>query len=509
MSASVLRLGTRRSLLAIAQSSWVAREVERLNPGTHVQLVGIETRGDRVLDVPLSQIDGKEFFVAELDHALRKDEVDFCVHSLKDLSIDRPSDFVLAAIPPREDARDIVVFHQRVLEKLKSGYPIRIGTSSPRRLENIPLFLEKAMPRFSQLAPSFEWIPIRGNVNTRLGRIHTAESDEKNLDGVVLALAGLSRLWVDSEAGPTLRSLFKNTLRMVLPLSINPTAPGQGALAVECKKDRADVLSALKKLHHSPTQKAVENERKILKAWGGGCHQKLGATQLAHQNIDSLMFVVGRKPENLRIEEVHFQAPPIQPGQIKWDGVKWRARSSSQPLPFQAPRDGSLIFVAHHRAWPNGRAASSDRIWTAGVTSWFKLAERGLWIEGTADELGFEWMASHLQHPIHEILDSRLWKIFTHEEAQSGWEFEAIATYRTQSELETADAIDAIQNADEIYIASPSQHQRLISHIKPSAKLSCGAGKTAGYLKSVGLNPQIFPSYLSWKKWSKDYVESI
>src|SRR4051794_1008814 len=105
-----LKLGTRRSLLAWAQSSWVAREIERLNPGVHVQLVGIETRGDKIQDVALRQIEGKEFFVAELDDALKTGNVDLTVHSLKDLSLERPKEFICAAIPRRENPRDVILF---------------------------------------------------------------------------------------------------------------------------------------------------------------------------------------------------------------------------------------------------------------------------------------------------------------------------------------------------------------------------------------------------------------
>src|SRR5438045_3441152 len=104
----LLRLGTRRSMLAWAQSSWVAREIERLNPAMHVELVGIDTRGDKILDVPLQSVQGKEFFVAELDDALRGGRVDLTVHSMKDLSLDRPRELVLAAVPRRENPRDVV-----------------------------------------------------------------------------------------------------------------------------------------------------------------------------------------------------------------------------------------------------------------------------------------------------------------------------------------------------------------------------------------------------------------
>src|SRR6185312_5051825 len=102
------KLGTRRSLLAWAQSGWVAREIERANPGVQVELVGIETRGDRILDVSLRSIEGKEFFVAELDQALSSGQVDLCVHSMKDLSLERPKDFILGAVPRRENPRDVI-----------------------------------------------------------------------------------------------------------------------------------------------------------------------------------------------------------------------------------------------------------------------------------------------------------------------------------------------------------------------------------------------------------------
>src|SRR5689334_9010237 len=126
-----MKLGTRKSLLAWAQSSWVAREVERLNPGVRVELVGIETRGDRILDVSLRQVEGKEFFVAEIDEALRSGAVDFTVHSMKDLSLDRPREFTLGAVPRRENPRDVVLFGPGVTEKLGRGELLRIGTSSP------------------------------------------------------------------------------------------------------------------------------------------------------------------------------------------------------------------------------------------------------------------------------------------------------------------------------------------------------------------------------------------
>jgi hydroxymethylbilane synthase len=242
-----LKLGTRRSLLARAQSAWVARELERLNPGLTVELVGIETQGDRIQDLPLRQVEGKEFFVAELDQAILSGQVDLNVHSMKDLSLERPSGIALAAIPRRENPRDIVLFSEAVLENLNTNQPLRIGTSSPRRLENLPEFLKNALPQLTGIQPLLRWEEIRGNVNTRLSRLHEPPSSPKHLDGVVLALAGLIRLWADVNGREELKKLFKGLRWMVLPLTEFPTAPAQGVLAVECRADRPDVLAKIKK----------------------------------------------------------------------------------------------------------------------------------------------------------------------------------------------------------------------------------------------------------------------
>jgi hydroxymethylbilane synthase len=239
-------------LLAWAQSGWVARELERLNPGLHVELVGIETRGDRIQDVPLSAVQGKEFFVAELDQALKSGEVDLTVHSMKDLSLDRPREFTLAAIPPRENARDVVLFGPGVMEKVAAGQALRIGTSSPRRLENIPPFLEKVLPVLGR-PPRAELVEIRGNVNTRLSRVHEPVGAPKQLDGVVLAFAGLIRLWKDPQARIELNQLLKGVRWMVLPLRECPPAPAQGALAVECRGSDSETRAALARLHDPAT----------------------------------------------------------------------------------------------------------------------------------------------------------------------------------------------------------------------------------------------------------------
>src|ERR1700704_1714892 len=178
-----LRLGTRRSLLARAQSSAVARRLEQIHRGLKVELVGIDTRGDRISNTPLSQVEGKEFFTAEIDAALRAGDVDLTVHSYKDLSLDRPADLQLGAVPARENPRDIVYFAADVPQRLASGATLRIGSSSPRRQAFVPSFLERALPQL----PRVELCERRGNVDSRLRRLREPRSSERQLDGVILA----------------------------------------------------------------------------------------------------------------------------------------------------------------------------------------------------------------------------------------------------------------------------------------------------------------------------------
>jgi hydroxymethylbilane synthase len=214
MSAGTLKLGTRTSKLAWAQSSWVANQLQVLHPGLKVELIGITTRGDVIQDRPLQEAEGKDFFVKELDHALLNGEVDICVHSFKDLSLERPEGIILAAIPKRLPMHDIIFFRPGV--SLDTAV-LTLGSSAPRRATNIPAFLSQIMPK-----AEIKMQAIRGNINSRLVRLR------ENLDGVVLAACGLERLYM---AEPEYTStLIKDCPWILCPISENPTAPSPGCI---------------------------------------------------------------------------------------------------------------------------------------------------------------------------------------------------------------------------------------------------------------------------------------
>jgi hydroxymethylbilane synthase len=250
MTERALRLGTRRSKLAMAQSGQVAQAVRQLT-GRAVELVEITTYGDTSREA-LAQIGGTGVFVTALRDALLRGDVDFAVHSLKDLPTTHPDNLTLAAVPPREDPRDALVARDGLtLDRLPKG--ARIGTGSPRRMAQL-----NAYARAHGL--QIETVPIRGNVDTRIGYVRSGE-----LDAVVLAAAGLHRIGRIDEVTDFLSVDF------VLP------APGQGALAIECAAVNADLAAALAELDDPDTRVAVTAERSLLAALEAGCSAPVGA----------------------------------------------------------------------------------------------------------------------------------------------------------------------------------------------------------------------------------------
>ncbi|MCI3932262.1 hydroxymethylbilane synthase [Streptomyces sp. AN091965] len=250
MTERALRLGTRRSKLAMAQSGQVAEEVRQLT-GRPVELVEITTYGDTSRE-HLAQIGGTGVFATALRDALRDGEVDFAVHSLKDLPTAQPEEFTLAALPVREDPRDVLIARDGLtFAQLPDG--ARVGTGSPRRMAQL-----NAYARAHGL--TIETVPIRGNVDSRIGYVH-----DGRLDAVVLAAAGLSRVGRLDEVTDFL------SVDMVLP------APGQGALAIECAASNAALVATLAELDDPYTRAAVTAERSLLAALEAGCSAPVGA----------------------------------------------------------------------------------------------------------------------------------------------------------------------------------------------------------------------------------------
>ena len=246
-SPSRLVIASRESALAMWQAEHIRDRLRALYPQTEVSILGMTTQGDQILDVTLSKIGGKGLFVKELETALEDGRADLAVHSLKDVPMNLPDGFVLAVIGEREDPHDAFVSNQyENLAALPAGSVV--GTSSLRRESQL-------RARF----PHLKIEPLRGNVQTRLRKL-----DEGLYAAIILAAAGLKRLGL----GDRIRALI--TSEDSLP------AVGQGALGIECRADRADVIALLQPLHHPDTAACVLAERALSRALAGSCQVPLG-----------------------------------------------------------------------------------------------------------------------------------------------------------------------------------------------------------------------------------------
>jgi hydroxymethylbilane synthase len=255
--AQPLVIATRESRLALWQAEHVRDRLVQQH-GLKVELLGMTTRGDQILDRTLSKVGGKGLFVKELETALEQGQAQLAVHSLKDVPMELPAGFALAAVWEREDPRDAFVSPRHAdLQSLPEGAVV--GTSSLRR-----------MVQLLALRPDLRIEPLRGNLDTRLRKL-----DEGGYDAIVLAAAGLMRLGLAER----IRSRFE-------PAQMLPAA-GQGALGLEVRSDAVELLALLRSTAHRPTLLAVEAERAVSRALGGSCSMPLAAH--AHWRGDELV----------------------------------------------------------------------------------------------------------------------------------------------------------------------------------------------------------------------------
>lgn len=260
-----VRIATRKSPLALSQTRWVARELKKHHPKLEVEELHIVTKGDRILDRPLSEVGGKGLFVTEIEEAMLRGEADLAVHSMKDVPAELAEGLFIACVPVREDARDVLVTKEGAsLDDLEAFS--KVGTSSLRRRAQL------SSRRNDIICES-----VRGNVQTRLRKLEDGE-----FRAIVLALAGLRRL-----------SLTDHPHRVLTVEECVP-AVGQGALGLEARRDDARLLALLEPLEHEDTRVTVEAERAFLRRLEGGCQLPIAAhAQLSHNRtrlrVDALV----------------------------------------------------------------------------------------------------------------------------------------------------------------------------------------------------------------------------
>ncbi len=291
----LLRIGSRGSALALWQANHIAAQLRAA--GHRVEIQVIKTTGDKIIDVPLSQVGAqsgvsKGIFTKEIEEALLDKRVDLAVHSLKDLPTELDSNFEIAAIPQREDSRDAFCSQRwESIDQLPAN--ARVGTSSLRR-----------QAQLRALRPDLELIPLRGNVDTRLRKLANGD-----YDAIILAAAGLKRL------GQT------ETMRQLLSVDFMCPAAGQGALAIEIRSGDSATSDALHFLDDSAARATTECERAVLHQLGGGCQVPIGASASVENERLTVHAIVARPDGAVILRETQDGDDPIQLGESVGDAL--------------------------------------------------------------------------------------------------------------------------------------------------------------------------------------------
>lgn len=304
MTERTLRVGTRRSKLALVQTGLIVEALRQA--GQTVEVVEVTTEGDRNR-APLKVIGGTGVFVSAIREALLAGEIDVAVHSLKDLPTDPAEGITLAAVPPRENPFDVLIARDGLtFEKLPAGSTV--GTGAQRRIAQL-----------RRLRPDLTYVEIRGNVDTRIGKVRDGQ-----YDAVVLAMAGLSRLGRADEVTEEF------TPDQILP------SPGQGALAVECQAADESVVRVLAGLDDPRTRSAVTAERAVLNALAAGCSAPVGA------------FATVTEPDMLRLSAVVVAVEGSPSFRLSTSGPLDRAEELGQELASALLAEGAIRLIEEH-----------------------------------------------------------------------------------------------------------------------------------------------------------------
>lgn len=501
-----IRIICRKSRLSLLQAELVKQRILLVAPDAEVTIIGRSSKGDRELSVPLSVLDGSDFFTEEIFAALQNGEADIAVHSLKDMSARHFFSHTAFATPDREDIRDVAIFNPDIVSKIASGATLIIGTSSPRREEMAVRFLKKALPQLGREI-QIETRPIRGNVERRLQLL---ESDV--FDATILATAGLNRLLGSSEDAPGVRALLKDKRYMLLPLVECVPAPCQGIIVAEADPANQEAVALLSKINDERVWKEAVSEKHKGSEFGAGCLQKFGVATLKTKHTTHL-YAAG-VDRNGR----EFSAWSGLPD-FSYEGKNFFSSTDYMRNFFQYRWEQALpdlkapvVFVANYKALQQQglkELLQPKVIWASGTKTWYELAKMGLWVQGSADAMGFEQLLPSLQMPLLNHSKDDL-VILTHKKAAERW---GLKGYHAQSNYELVPVSDAVvQNkmaqAEFVFWSSFSQYELYKSVIRSNVRHLCAGGETAELLRQQGIEPILFPTIKAFEQWRSTNISS-
>ena len=470
-----------------------------------VEIIARSSRGDELKDIPLQTVEGSDFFTQDIFDALQNGEADIAVHSLKDMSSEHFFGSNHFAVVDRDDVRDVAIFRLDILDNIKQGKEIVIGTCSPRREEMAIGFLQRALP---QLNDNFKITTavIRGNVDTRLRKLNAGE-----YDGIILATAGLNRL-LRSEKDAGVRNLLADKKLMLLPLIECVPAPCQGAIVAEAHPSNKEAVEVLNRINNKQLLNDCIAEKKTAIQYGIGCLQKFGVTSFSLGN-QQFLYAAGTDTEGNRFAQ--------------WDGLP-ELDAEGKTIFSTADHMGQffnydyfdttpeiiepVVYIANYKAIHQQAIVDqlkTKTIWAAGTKTWFELAKKGIWVQGCADALGLETLEAVWQMPLFALKKIDV-ALLTNEESKINWQQKGWNVYGSYSLLPKRSILieEQISEAGIIFWTSFRQYEQYRSVLKKDVIHACSYGETAELFRKAGIKPVVFPTIKAFQQWKQTFGHS-
>ena len=493
----MIKIISRKSDLAIIQACLVGDAIKDRKSDMFIEYLYKDTRGDIDLTTPLSQLPEIGVFTSDLRESLINEEADIAVHSWKDLPINLTKGTKIIGTLPRADMRDIIFFKKKNLDKIEKNKTLNLLTSSPRREYNLNTFLKNALP-YKIEKISFD--NIRGNIPTRLNKYFFGDAD-----GIVLAKAALDRLLNNNtDLSKDIRKILDSSNWLIPPLSENPCAPAQGAIAIEVKDGRDDIINLIREINDTETFESVQIERNILSSYGGGCHQKIGVSY-EKRDFGDVLTLKGMTDDNIALNQrkierkeesnnswYNIDQNKIYPSDLKNYNFFSRNNLKDHIEEISSLRSKNILASRANVLDGKIKIDSSNILWSSGVKTWFQLAKKGYWVNGSFDSLGEN--EENLK-----FIANNDWVKLTHKDSLDFFINDRLFTYRLTKNKITED----LSEKSHFYWMSGSAFEYAIEQFPIILEKfhSCGPGNTYEIIKKNVTEDRIkiFLNYEDWK----------
>jgi len=474
-------IGARASVLAQVQARLVGDALLAAHPGLQIEYRFLTSPADRELDTPLPELLRRGGFTGDLGVALRAGSIDIAVHLWKDLPFSTHPLTQIVATLPRADARDLLLVKREWLASRATD--LRVLSSSARRRTNLSGFLQWALPR---RPPRVTFVLARGDCEARLKQLMEGEAC-----ALIVAKANIDRLLESTapEFEPIrtrVRAVLEACEVMVLPLALNPTAPGQGALAIEIRRDRPDLAELTARINHAQSFGRVLAERARLESTHDEDHP-LGVS-IVPVHCGEVEFTRGQQGgqwiQSAELRRHDTPLPPAASADAVWTGEHGSSeRYRRVALPVRHDHFGDArvgLFVARSEAWPDGYLPRPRQIvWSAGIDTWRRLAARGIWVHGSDESLG-ECGGRDVSTLFPRV---QRWVKFSHDHGYDSPHSERVATYR----LERRGPLEDLSGRTHFYWRSGAQ---FYDYLQANPEIrgawhGCGPGNTFSMIRAA------------------------